>query len=211
MSDDAVLYMFLLDRFEVARNRDANGLNWDSQFWVGKDYSRLWIKTEGERSSKQTDGRLEALWSKPIAAFWDLQTGVRHDFGQGKSRQWAAFGVQGISPYWFNVEAAAYLGASGRTAARAKAEYTIRLSQILLLTPEIEANAYGKADKERAIGSGLSDVRFSLRLRYEIRREIAPYIGVNWSRKTGQTADLARQAGDSPTERQVVAGVRIWF
>ena len=211
MSDDAVIYMALLDRLEYAKSKDDHGWIWDGQFWVGKDYNRLWIKTEGERTSGQSNGRLEALWSKPVAAFWDLQAGVRHDFGAEKSRQWAAFGVQGISPYWFNVEAAAYVGPSGRTAVRGKAEYTIRLSQVLLLTPEIEANAYGKADKERGIGSGLSDVELSLRLRYEIRREIAPYIGINWGRKIGQTADLARQAGESPIERQVVAGVRLWF
>ena len=211
MSDDAVLYMLLLDRLEYAKSRDNHGGNWDGQFWIGKDYSRFWFKTEGERTSGKTDGRLEALWSKPVAAFWDFQTGIRHDFGQGQSRQWATFGVQGISPYWFNVEAAGYLGPSGRTAARARAEYTIRLSQITLLTPELEANAYGKADRERGIGSGISDVRFSLRLRYEIRREFAPYIGINWTRKTGGTADLARQAGESPTERQIVAGVRLWF
>lgn len=211
MSDDAVIYMALLDRLEYAKSKDDHGWIWDGQFWVGKDYNRVWVKTEGERSSGQSNGRLEALWSKPVAAFWDFQAGVRHDFGAGKNRQWAAFGIQGIAPYWFDMEAAAYVGPSGRTAIRGKAEYTIRLSQVLLLTPEIEANAYGKADKERGIGSGLSDVELSLRLRYEIRREIAPYIGINWGRKIGQTADLARQAGESPIERQVVAGVRLWF
>ena len=211
MSDDAVVHLVLLDRLEYAKNKDDHGWNWDGQFWVGKDFNRLWVKTEGERTAGQSNGRLEALWSKPVSAFWDFQAGVRHDFGAGKSRQWAAFGVQGISPYWFDVEAAAYVGPSGRTAVRAKGEYTIRLSQVLLLTPEIEANAYGKADKERGIGKGLSDVEVSLRLRYEIRREIAPYIGINWGRKIGQTADLARQAGESPIERQVVAGVRLWF
>jgi len=211
MSDDAIFHMALLDRLEYAKSKDDHGWIWDGQFWIGKDYNRLWIKTEGERTSGQSNGRLEALWSKPVSAFWDFQAGVRHDFGLGRSRQWAAFGVQGISPYWFDVEAAAYVGPSGRTAVRAKAEYTLRLSQVLLLTPEIETNAYGKADTERGIGSGLSDVEVSLRLRYEIRREIAPYIGINWGRKLGQTADLARQAGESPIERQVVAGVRLWF
>jgi copper resistance protein B len=211
MLDDAVFHMVLLDRLEYSKSKDDHGFNWDGQFWVGKDYNRLWVKTEGERTSGQSNGRLEALWSKPVSAFWDFQAGVRHDFGAGKSRQWAAFGIQGISPYWFDVEAAAYVGPSGRTAVRAKAEYTIRLSQVLLLTPEIETNAYGKADKDRGIGSGLSDVGLSLRLRYEIRREIAPYIGINWGRKIGQTADLARQAGESPIERQVVTGVRLWF
>lgn len=211
MADDEVFSMVLFDQLEYVRGRENEGLAWDAQAWVGKDYNKLWLKTEGERLAGRSNGRVEALWSRAVAAFWDAQLGIRHDFGSGPTRQWLAVGVQGIAPYWFDIDVAAYIGPSGRTAARINAEYSFRLTQVAFLTPEVEVNAYGKDDRERGIGSGLSDAQFGLRLRYEIRREIAPYIGVTWGRKLGQTADLARQAGESPIERQVVAGVRIWF
>lgn len=211
MADNEIHYMVLFDQLEYLRTRDGDGMAWDAQAWVGRDYSKIWFKTEGERINGQTDGRVEVLGSRAVAAFWDAQMGIRHDFGQSPSRQWLAFGIQGIAPYWFDVEAFGYLGPSGRTAARVKADYTVRLSQVVFVTPELEANFYGKSDRERNIGSGLSDVQFGLRLRYEIRREIAPYVGISWGRKFGQTAEFARAAGDSRSERQIVAGVRVWF
>lgn len=211
MADDDVHYMVLFDQLEYVRARGRNGLAWDAQAWFGRDYDKLWLKLEGERIKGSTDGRLEAFWSHAFAAFWDWQLGVRHDFGGSPSRQWLAFGVQGTAPYWFDVEVTGYAGPGGRSAARLKSEYTFRLSQVTFLSPELEANAYGKSDPARGIGSGLSDVSLGLRLRYEIRREVAPYIGVAWTRKLGNTADLSRQAGEHVSERQVLAGVRIWF
>lgn len=213
VSDNMIAHQVLIDQLEYTRSRGGgNGLAWDAQGWVGRDYNRLWIKTEGERQGGRTeDGRLEVLWGRPVAAFWDLQAGVRRDFGEGPKRNWLALGVQGVAPYWFDTEVTAYLGASGRTALRLAAEYQFVLAQRTFLAPEIEANLYGKSDRARGIGSGLSDVTVGLRLRHEIRRELAPYIGVNWSRRFGETADLARAAGSGATERQFVAGVRVWF
>ncbi|EQD70574.1 Copper resistance B precursor, partial [mine drainage metagenome] len=128
--------------------------------------------------------------------FWDSTLGVRHDFGNGPGRNWAAFGVQGLAPYWFDIEATGYVGAGGRTAARFKAEYELLITQRLILQPEFEANLYGKPDPAWRLGSGLSDASLGLRLRYEIRREFAPYIGVVWQRVFGGTADLRRAEGN---------------
>ncbi len=211
MADNDIFYMVLFDQLEYVNTDDGEGVAWDAQAWVGRDFNKLWLKTEGERIQGETEGRLELLGSRAVAAFWDAQLGVRHDFGQSPSRQWLAFGIQGIAPYWFDVEAFGYVGPSGRTAARIKTDYTFRLSQVAFLTPEVEANLYGKSDRERGIGSGLSDASFGLRLRYEIRREFAPYIGIQWNRKFGDTADMAREGGESRSERQIVAGVRVWF
>lgn len=211
MADDAMHSMVLFDQLEYIRTHGSNGLAWDAQAWFGRDYDKFWFKSEGERLKGSTDGRMEGFWSHAFAAFWDWQLGVRHDFGGSPSRQWLAFGVQGTAPYWFDVEVTGYAGPGGRSAARLKTEYTFRLSQVTFLSPELEANAYGKSDPARGIGSGLADVSLGLRLRYEIRREVAPYIGISWTRKLGNTADLRRQAGEHVSERQAVAGVRIWF
>jgi len=212
MADNAPLGMLLIDQLEAFHGRDANGQSWEAEGWYGNDENKLWIRTEGERSrGKLEDGDLEAFWNHNIATFWSTQLGGRQDVGEGPKRTWAAFGVQGLAPYWFEVEATGYVGASGRTAARLRAEYEMLFTQRLILQPEAEINLYGKNDPQRRIGSGVSDVQFGLRLRYEIRRQFAPYIGVNWVRRIGTTADYARQDHQPVLDRQIVAGVRIWF
>lgn len=201
--------------FDELEFRDAGNedfLAWDTQAWYGGDYNKLWLKSEGDLVEGSADEvRTEALWDHVIGRWWSAQTGIRHDFGEGPSRTWAAFGVQGLAPYFFEVEATGYVGDGGRTAARFSGEYDLLLTQRLILQPEAEINLYGKSDAERGIGSGLSDLQFGLRLRYEIRREIAPYLGIVWTRRFGQSADLARDAGEDPNDLQVVAGLRIWF
>ncbi|WP_454734100.1 MULTISPECIES: copper resistance protein B [Cupriavidus] len=212
MADDDIYYQVLFDRLEYVKAPGGSGLSWDVLAWVGKDLNRLWFKSEGSRLyGKTEEARAEALWGHAFATFWDWQLGVRQDFGNGPPRTWAAFGVQGLAPYWFDVEATAYVGSSGRAGARVRTTYDIRFTQRLLLTPEFEANAYSKADEARGIGNGISDLKIGLRLRYEIRRQFAPYIGVVWGKKLGNTADLARAAGERTTDKQIVAGVRIWF
>ncbi|MGX6571225.1 copper resistance protein B [Cupriavidus necator] len=212
MADDDIFYQVLFDRLEYVKAPGASGLAWDMLAWVGSDLNRLWVKSEGSRLYGKTEqARAEALWGHAFATFWDWQLGVRQDFGNGPARTWGAFGVQGLAPYWFDIEATAYVGVSGRAAARLRATYDIRFTQRLLLTPDFEANAYSKRDEARGIGSGPSDLKIGLRLRYEIRRQFAPYIGVVWGKKLGNTADLARAAGERTTDKQIVAGVRIWF
>ncbi|MGA9422537.1 MAG: copper resistance protein B, partial [Rhodanobacteraceae bacterium] len=184
----------------------------DGQAWFGNDSNRFWLKADGERNGGHLhDLRIEALWDHPVAACWDTQLGVRHDFGAGPDRTWLAFGVQGLAPYWFDIEATAYIGESGRSAARFEAEYDIRFSQRLILTPDFEVNLYGRDDAGRGVGAGLSNAELGLRLRYEVSRQFAPYIGVDLVRKFGKTADFARAASEPVYVPQVVAGARVWF
>lgn len=212
MHGSAPFGMLLIDQLEAFHGRDANGQSWEAEGWYGNDENKLWIRTEGERSrGKLEDGDLEAFWNHNVTTFWSTQLGVRQELGEGPNRTWAAFGVQGLAPYWFEVEATGYVGASGRTSGRLRADYEILFTQRLILQPEAEINLYGKNDPQRRIGSGVSDIQFGLRLRYEIRRQFAPYIGVNWVRRIGTTADYARQDHQPVLDRQIVAGVRIWF
>lgn len=203
----------LVDRLERAYGHDAgNWTAYDVQAWFGRDFDRLVLKAEGQASQGRVqDARTELLWGHAIAPYWDLQTGVRHDNGGGPQRNWLAFGVQGIAPYWFDIEATAYVGDQGRSALRLASSYELLLTQRWVLQPRAEANLYGKDDAERGIGSGLSDATAGLRLRYEFSRQFAPYIGVEWSGRFGRTADLARAAGERKRTTDVVAGLHFWF
>jgi len=204
--------MLLLDQLETVHARSGNAQAWEIQAWYGRDVDKLWLRSEGELShGKVEEGNVEVLWNHAIATYWGSQLGVRHDFGEGPRRDWAAFGVQGLAQYWFELEATGYVGASGRTAARLRADYEVLFTQRLILQPELELNLYGKNDPTRRIGSGLSDMQFGLRLRYEIRREFAPYVGIHWVRRVGTTADYARADGQPAFDQQFVAGFRVWF
>jgi len=212
MEDHPKLAFLRIDQLEAFRDAQGNGQQWEIEGGYGNNRDRLWMRSEGERS----DGRLqeanvELLWQHAVAAFWDTQLGLRTDLGDGPDRHWAAFGIQGLAPYWFELEATGYVGATGRTAARLRAKYELLFTQRLVLQPELELNAYGKADPARGTGSGLSDASLGLRLRYEIRREVAPYVGLVWTRRFGGTADLARVRGETLFARQWVAGIRIVF
>ncbi|MGN6226287.1 MAG: copper resistance protein B [Dyella sp.] len=212
MADSASIGMLLVDQLEAFHGRDGSGQAWELQGWYGGDADKLWLRSEGERSDgRLEDGDVEALWSHAVAAYWDTTLGVRHDLGDGPSRDWLAAGVQGLAPYWFDVEATFYLGTAGRSAARLRASYDLRFTQRLILQPELEANLYGRRDPARGLGRGLTYVQFGLRLRYEVRREFAPYVGVQFVQRVGATADLARTAGRAVFDRQFVAGLRIWF
>jgi copper resistance protein B len=213
MMDNAPTWQVLFDKFGVSRNRDGrNALDWDGRFWFGTATDRLLVKSEGERENGEgSAGKVEAFWSHAVSPFWDLQLGARRDIGAGPKRNWAAVGIEGVLPYNIELEATGYAGSSGRTALALKAEYDLLLTQRLIFTPELEASLYGKDDPERGIGSGLSDGSLSLRLRYEVTREFAPYIGVSFERKFGQTARYASDAGASRSQTAIMAGVRFWF
>lgn len=211
MDDSAPFAMVAFDQLEWRDADRGDALFWDGRAWFGNDYDKALLKTEGERVEGDYEGSAELLWDHVISRWWSLQGGVAHDFGEGPSRTWAAFGVQGLAPYWFEVEALAYVGEQGRTAASFSAEYEMFLTQRWILQPKVELQLYGKDDPANGLGSGFSDAELGLRLRYEIRREFAPYLGVVWSRKFGDTADLAREHGDDTDELQFVAGLRAWF
>ncbi len=212
MVDDALFGRLLINDLEYADGRRDHGQNLDAEAWFGGDRNKIWLKAEGNRRSGRLDGlRTEALWDRVFATYWSTQLGVRHDTGQGEAQNWLAFGVQGLAPYWFETEATAYVGTGGMLAARMEARYELLFTQRLILQPKVEANLYSKNDAARGIGSGLSDIEFGLRLRYEIRRQFAPYIGVSWKRKFGNTAAFTRSVGGDVQNTEVVAGVRMWF
>jgi copper resistance protein B len=213
MSDHSKQGMLLIDQLEYGHdNHGNNSVFLDGEFWYGEDFNKLWVKFEGEQArGKLEDLRTEALWYHATSAYWGTQLGLREDFGEGPNRSWAAFGVQGLAPYWFDTEATFYVGQSGRTAARFQFEYEELITQRLVLQPKFEVNLYGKDDPQRGIGSGLSDAELGLRLRYEIRREFAPYIGVVWRQRFGRTADLYRAQNEPAGDLQFVAGIHFWF
>jgi len=211
-ADQSSFASLLIDRLEAVRTSDQTHAAYDLQFRYGRDYDKLVFKAEGEAAGGKTEeARSELLWSHAVAAYWDTQLGVRYDSGTGPGRGWLVFGVQGLAPYWFEIDATAYVGEEGRSALRLSAEYELLLTQKLVLQPRLEANFYGKQDNERELGAGLADFTAGIRLRYEIRREFAPYVGVEWAGKYGTTADYARAAGAEPRETRVVAGLRFWY
>lgn len=210
--DDPLLGKVLIDQLEVRDANENKPLVLDGQAWIGKDLQKLWFKAEVERAGSETEeAELQALYSQAIAPFWDVQVGVRQDFQPTPNRSWAVIGLQGLAPYFFEIDTALFIGESGRTALRLEAEYELLFTQRLILTPELEVNLYAQNDADLGTGSGLSDIEAGLRLRYEIRREFAPYIGVNWSKRFGNSADFARSAGEDIDDFQWVIGVRAWF
>jgi copper resistance protein B len=212
MADTHSLASLLVDRLEAVRGDDGSSAAYDLQAWYGRTYDRAVLKAEGDVDGGEIeDARSELLWGHAVAAYWDTQLGLRHDSGVGPNRDWLAFGVQGLAPYWFEVELTGYLGEGGRTALRFETEYELLFTQRLILQPRLEANAYGRDDAARGLGSGLAWLTAGLRLRYEIRREFAPYVGIEWGRRVGETGDLARAAGEDASETAFVAGLRFWF
>lgn len=212
MADEHRFGSLLVNRLEYVHSDGADSGAYDAQAWWGTTYDRLVLKGEGDYADgRLEDARTELLWGHAVSPYWDRQLGARYDGGEGPGRGWLALGLQGLSPYWFEVDATAYLGDEGRTALRLEAEYELLLSQRLILQPRTEANLYSRDDPERGIGSGLSDLSAGLRLRYEFSRQFAPYVGMEWSEKIGQTRDMAKAEGTAVDETRLVAGLRWWF
>lgn len=209
--DNPLLAKLMLDEFE--RGVESNdSTNFEAQTWIGKDLDKLWLKAEGGyKNSDEKALELQALYSRAISAFWDAQIGLRVETEPSPSRKWAVLGVQGLAPYHFDIDAALFIGEKGRTAARLNADYDLLITQKLILSPEVEMNFYGKNDAELSIGSGLANISTAVRLRYEVIREFAPYIGVEHNQKLGKTADFARAGGAKTNETQVMVGLRLWF
>jgi copper resistance protein B len=211
MEDVATYHFVWFDNLEAVEGGEHGGA-WDAQAWFGGDVDKLWLKSEGDYLDGRTQqAKLEALWAHAVLPYWDTQLGLRHDFGFGPAREWAALGIQGISPYWVDTEITAYVGEEGRTAARLKAEYDLYITQHLILKPEVELNAYGRADPARLLGAGLAEGEFELRLRYEFTRRFAPYAGFVYDRKFAGSAILARVAGQEFLQHRAVAGITFFF
>ncbi|WP_461515939.1 copper resistance protein B [Porticoccus sp.] len=211
LADEHAFWSVLGDRLEY--QEDSESTVYDVQAWYGTTYDRLVIKAEGDvADGTLEESSTELLWGHALNAYFDTQFGVRLDqYDEGKNRQWLAFGVQGLAPYWFELDVTAYVGDDSRTALSAEAEYELLLTQKLILQPRAELNLYGKDDAENGLGSGLSDLAVGLRLRYEFSRQFAPYIGVEWTDTYGDTADYRRAAGQDTSGTQFVAGLRFWF
>ena len=214
VADNRVYIHGFFDQLE-GRIGDGTYFRWDGQAWIGDDYNKLWLKSEGRYNpgnrGRMEDGDHEALYDRPISRYFDVQGGVRVDLDSNRTRTWAALGIQGLAIGFWNVEATAYASDNGHYAARLKASYDLLLTNRWILQPEAELNFYTKSDPGRRTGSGLSDIDAGLRLRYELSRKFAPYVGVSYSGLFGQSATFARREGESPHQVRFTFGVRTWF
>lgn len=210
--DRQIVPYLLLDRLEYRVLKGDNAQAWDAQAFIGTDYHKLWLKSEGEKTvggrTEQADVQL--LYARLISPFWYLQAGVRNDARPGPSRNYGVLAIQGLAPYQFNVEGSLFIR-GGEIAGRLEAEYDQKITQRLILQPRAETNVSSSSDRARGYGAGVRDVELGLRLRYEIVREFAPYIGINWERKVGRTASIARAQGENVVGRAIVIGLRVWY
>ncbi|MGB5854102.1 MAG: copper resistance protein B [Oceanisphaera sp.] len=212
LADEHAFYGVLVDRLERVDNGEGHALAFDTRAWFGYDYNRAVLKAEGDiDQGKLSEASTELLWSHALSTFWNSELGVRYDTGHGPDQGWLAVGVAGLAPYWFELDATAYLGDDGQTALAVEGEYELLLTQRLVLQPKAELTAYGKDDVERGQGQGLSELVAGARLRYEISRQFAPYVGWEWAATLGNSADIARAEGEATQETRWLAGVKFWF
>jgi len=210
--DRGIFAHAIFNQLEGRWNGGSTQFRWDGQGWAGTDYDKLWIKSEGTVSNGALDdGQHQFLYSRAITTYFDLQGGLRSDLDSRPTRNWAALGIQGLAPYFFDLELTGFVSGQGHLAAKLEASYDLLLTQRLILQPQVEVNVYSKSDPARLTGDGFSDIDTGLRLRYEFSRQFAPYIGVVYEGKFGQTANFARQAGESTGDVRFVFGVRAWF
>jgi copper resistance protein B len=210
--DDPLIAMVLIDQLETRITDGANPTVLEADAWLGYDLHKLWFKVDAEKVGSQLEeSEFQMLYSRAIDPYWDLQIGWRHNNKPKPSRDWLALGFKGLAPYWIETDAALFINDDSQVNARLTLEYEMMLTQQWVLIPELGMNFFSKKDDEAEIGSGLSDMSFGLRLGYEIKREFAPYIGVNWSKKFGGTADHAREEGEDVSDTQFVVGIRAWF
>jgi copper resistance protein B len=209
---DFPVLWFQDDRLETQVRGGEDAYLWDIQGYYGGPTERLWFKSEGEGEwgSAPDEAEVQALFSKAFKPFWDFQAGIRQDFA-GPATTHAVIGVQGLAPYMFEVDAALFLSHRGDLTARVEAEVDQRITQRLILQPRIEANLSAQDIPLLGVGAGLDQIEVGARLRYEIRREFAPYIGIEQSWRTGQSADFARARGEDPSTTSFIAGIRFWF
>lgn len=215
---DRMTRVFLLaDLLEFAPSPSTNPIRLDAVGWIGGDYNRVWLRAEGQQATVGDGGEIQAevLYGRIISPFWDAVAGLRVDGrwggGGGASRVLLSVGVQGLAPYWFEVEPSLFVSQKGHVSARLTTSVDLFFTQRLIAAPRLELNAAVQKVPEFGVGSGLNDLDLGFRLRYEIRREFAPYVGVYWIRRIGGTATLARQAGQDVSEGGVTLGVRTWY
>lgn len=212
MQDDPLLTKVMINRLEVRDVEGVNPVKWDVEGWLGKDLRKLWVKSEGRYVDGTTAAaELQLLYDQAVAPYWDVQAGWRADLEPDPQRDWFTLGLHGTAPYFVEIDTALFFGTGGRSALRLKAEYEWRLTRRLILSPELEVNAYGEDDPERGTGSGLSDVQAGVRLQYQSVRQFAPYVGIEGRRRFGDTEEFARAGGAQTDDLWLLAGVRAWF
>jgi copper resistance protein B len=203
----------LIDRLEARLGDGGDGFAWDAQFWWGGDVDKVWLKTEGEgvfgRAAESAEA--QALWSRAIDPWFDLQLGVRHDFRPDPERTYLVAGIKGLAPYWFEIDGALFLSERGEISARFEGEYDLRLTQRLIAQPRAELELAAQDVPELGIGAGLSTAGLGLRLRYEIVPEFGPYVGVEYERAFGDTAEFRRAADEDAGGWALLVGIRAWF
>ena len=214
VNDNMIVGHVLFDQLEWRTNGSQNEFRWEGQGWIGDDMNKLWLKSEGVvEQGRASDGIQEALYDRPIPylKYFDMQAGVRYDWDTDPGRFWGAIGVQGLAPYFFEFAPTFYFSDQGRLAGRVEGSYDLLLTQRLILQPQFEINMYSKSDPSRGIGSGLSDIDTGLRLRYEISRKFAPYIGFAYTQTFGETATFTLNDGGTVHNPRFVFGARIWY
>ena len=210
--DSPILAHVIFSQLEGRWNGTNTEFRWEGQGWVGTDYDKLWIKSEATLSNgKLGDSQQQFLYDRAITTYFDLQAGLRSDIDSRPTRNWAAFGIQGLAPYFFDLELTGYVSGQGHLAAKLEASYDLLITQRLILQPQIELNLHSKADPVRLVGAGFSDIDTGLRLRYEFTRNFAPYLGAVFEGRFGQSASYARRLGESTGDFRLAFGVRVWF
>ncbi len=213
MADKLSIPKVLVDELEFVSGNEGQGVGWTVLVTKGQDNDKLWLRSQGLKNSRDrldAESSVEALWWHSKSPFWGTVLGVRQDLGKGATT-WLAAGVEGLAPYWFDVQLTAYVGDDGRIAGRAKAGYELLFTNRLILTSQVETNLYSKRSVDRELGGGFSNVELSGRLRYELSRKFAPYVGFVWERALGGTAAFRRADRELTTERRVVVGLRLWW
>ena len=210
-ADDDDIYSFILgDRLEYQPNGDT--WVWDAEGWIGGDYHKVWWKTQGDNVDGQIgEAELQLLYSRALLPFFDLQFGVRHDFEPQPSRTFMVVGLQGLAPQWIELDVAAFISNEGDFSVRLELEYDLLLTQRLTIQPRIEFDLAAQEVAEQQVGKGLTGTELGLRLRYEVRREFAPYIGVTWRKTYGGTKTFLEAEDEKDDTVSFVAGVRFWF
>lgn len=203
----------MIDRLEYRAGDGRDGYHWEGEGWIGGDINRFAVKTmgEGDYGRPLERAELQALYSRAVDPWFNLEAGLRHDIRSGADRTYAVIGMDGLAPYWFEVGAQAFLSDKGDVHLRLQGSYDQRIGQRLILQPALEVDIAAQDVPDQDIGSGLSSLEAGLRLRYEFAREFAPYVGINWERKLGDTARFARAEGEGSSATSFVIGLRFWF
>jgi len=214
---DHMKYLFvMIDHLEHAPSFGERPVLLGGQAWYGGDFNRIWMKVDAHASTREREGDVEAqlLYSRLVSPWWDLQAGVRVDRtwgGEGRTRPHLAVAIQGLAPYWFEVESALFVDVDGHVSGTVAAAYDVLLTQSLMLEPELSVGWAAQEVPEWGIGAGIHDFEVGTRLRWEIRREIAPYVGYLWGRSFGATSDLRTAVGAPYRQGSFVLGVRAWY